>query len=345
MTETKLDLQLTDLGNADRFAATHADHIRHSAIRGWLCWDGSRWAPDARDAVYEAALNTVRSLVAEAESDAVSRTDGQAILAHAVHSQSRQAIESMLALAARHPLISIDDDELDSDPWLLAVANGVLDLKTGTMVRHSRTVLNSYCTKAAYHVAAKCPRWLDFVQEVFYGRADLARWVQKAVGYTITGSTREQCLFFLFGSGLNGKSTFAETLSYTLGHLFVVNLRSKRNWFLEADALIPPFLVDTVTHQCRETLLEPCPELIAVECVFLLVRSPLPIIVVQVCGTDVDTGGDGTALVRVVADHVGLVTVLLCGTTDGLWQIAQAFQPPQVTALHSPRKYAVGFRL
>lgn len=218
MTETKLDLQLTDLGNADRFAANYCDRIRHSAIRGWLCWNGSAWAPDSRDAVYEAALNTIRSLAAEAENDGTNRDDQRLIIAHAVHSQSRQAIESMLALASRHPSISIGDDEMDADPWLLAVANGVLDLKRGTMLKHNRTILNSYVTKAAYDVAAKCPRWLKFMQEVFSDRTDLIQWVQKAVGYTLTGSTREQCLFFLFGSGLNGKSTFVEVLSAVIGN-------------------------------------------------------------------------------------------------------------------------------
>ena len=217
MVESKLTLQLTDMGNADRFAATIQGNVLHSPIRGWMLWDGCRWAPDSADMVYEMALNCVKRIVVEAEVEGVTREQAAEIVKHAVRSQSRQSLEAMLAMTARHPAISISDDQLDSDPWMLAVANGVVDLRQGKLATHDRSRMNSYCCLPAYKVDGNRTQWLNFVQTVFDNRPGLVRWVQKAVGYTLTGSTREQCLFFLHGSGLNGKSTFVETLSAVLG--------------------------------------------------------------------------------------------------------------------------------
>lgn len=215
--ESRLSLQLTDVGNAERFVATVGDRVRHSAIRGWMVWDGKQWVPDSNEVVFEHALTVVRNIPREME-ESGDRDAIREITNHSVRSQSKQAVDNMLSIAARHPSISVGDKDMDADHWMLACANGMLDLRTGKLHANARDYLNSYCCGPAYHVAAPRPQWTKFMQVVFDNRPELIRWVQKAVGYSLTGSTREQCLFFLFGSGLNGKSTFIETVSTIMGN-------------------------------------------------------------------------------------------------------------------------------
>jgi putative DNA primase/helicase len=215
--EDKLNLGLTDLGNAERFSCAVQDKVRHSPIRGWMVWDGTKWQPGSNAEVYEMAIRTVKAISGEADDvpDTSSKTE---IIKHAVRSCSKQSIDNMLSMAATMPSLSVSDDEMDSDPWLLAVANGVVNLRTGKMVQHRRDHYNSYACTVPYNPDAKRTRWLKFVHQVFGNQPELVHWVQKAMGYTLTGSTKEQCLFFLFGSGLNGKSTFVETFSNIMGN-------------------------------------------------------------------------------------------------------------------------------
>jgi putative DNA primase/helicase len=62
-----------------------------------------------------------------------------------------------------------------------------------------------------------CPEWMEFLRQIFNEDAELIAFIQRAVGYCLTGSTAEQCLFILIGSGANGKSTFLRVLQHLLG--------------------------------------------------------------------------------------------------------------------------------
>jgi putative DNA primase/helicase len=108
-------------------------------------------------------------------------------------------------------------DNLDADPWLLNVQNGTLDLRTGKLRKHRREDLMTKLAPVAYEAQAAAPTWEVFLHRIFGGDADLIRFVQKAVGYSLTGSTQEQCLFILYGTGANGKSTFLNVVSTMLG--------------------------------------------------------------------------------------------------------------------------------
>ena len=100
---------------------------------------------------------------------------------------------------------------------LLNCPNGTLDLQTGRLLKHDRADLLTKRIEVKYDSNAECPRWLAFLNRIMDGDQELILFLQRAVGYTLTGGVAEQCLFFMLGTGRNGKSTFIETLLALLG--------------------------------------------------------------------------------------------------------------------------------
>jgi putative DNA primase/helicase len=123
----------------------------------------------------------------------------------------------MLARAQAERGVAITHNALEVDPWRLTVMNGTLDLRTGEMGEHRREDLYTRFVPVEYDPVAECREWLVFLNRVLNGNEELIAFLQRAMGYSLTGSTGEQCLFFLHGSGANGKSTFLEILRALLG--------------------------------------------------------------------------------------------------------------------------------
>jgi putative DNA primase/helicase len=123
----------------------------------------------------------------------------------------------MIELAGAQSAIAAMPQIFDADPYLLNVSNGAIDLRTGQFRLAQK---EDYLTKqagAAYIREARCPRWVAFLNQIFAGDESLISFFQHAVGYSLTGATVEQVLFFLYGTGRNGKSTATETLQALLG--------------------------------------------------------------------------------------------------------------------------------
>jgi len=123
----------------------------------------------------------------------------------------------MVNLAQSEPGIAITESNLDTDPWLLNVSNGTIDLKTGTLRTHSRDDLITKLVPVPYKPTATCPAWDAFLNEVMGADQDKIRFLQKSIGYSLTGVTHEQVLFMFHGSGANGKSTFINIVHRLLG--------------------------------------------------------------------------------------------------------------------------------
>jgi len=124
-------------------------------------------------------------------------------------------LAAMLAVA--QSALPVRPEYLDTDPWLLNVKNGTLDLKTGDLRPAERGDLLTKMAPVTCDFTATCPEWLAFLEKIFKGNAEVIRFVQKAAGYSMTGLDTEECLFIPYGSGQNGKTTFIETLCAVLG--------------------------------------------------------------------------------------------------------------------------------
>jgi putative DNA primase/helicase len=206
---------LTDLGNAERFVDLFGYWVKYSyEWEEWLVWDGRRWAINAEAEVMMLAHATVRSIYSEA-ARAMSLDERRAITKHAIASEAQSKVENMLNSAK--PYLAIRADQLDQNPMFLNVLNGMIDLGTGTLLAHDPNLLITRLINVNYEPHAKFTEWEKFLNLVTGGDQDLQSFLQLAVGYSLTGRTDEHCLFVLYGTGSNGKTTFTETLRLLLG--------------------------------------------------------------------------------------------------------------------------------
>jgi len=209
----------TDAGNGERFVAACGADVRYDHQRQrWLLWTGSHWAEDQVGEAMQLAIRTARQIPAEALRcpDAL---EYERLLKWALRSEGLAKLRAMLETASTAPAVRVTPADLDADLWALNVENGTLDLRTGELRPHHREDLLTHRVPVAFELGRRRDRWEAFLLEIFDGDADLALFVQRAVGYTLTGHTSEQCFFLLYGTGANGKSTFVETIALLLGQL------------------------------------------------------------------------------------------------------------------------------
>lgn len=202
---------LTDTGNAERLVYRHGKRIRFNWGRGvWYVWEGKRWAEDETGTLERLAKDTIRAIPEEAaglEGDAYT-----AVLKWAGRSESDGKRQAMIRLARSEPGIPVRPDELDADPWKLNVANGTLDLRTGTLRPHDPSDYITRLIPVDYAPHATCPTFDAFLERIFGGDQDVIAYVWRLIGYSLTGDTREQCIVVCWGTGANGKSTLLGTL-------------------------------------------------------------------------------------------------------------------------------------
>jgi putative DNA primase/helicase len=206
-----------DSGNADRFIGAYGKDIRFVVEeKVWLFWHENRWRRDSRDNITSLAENVARHIYVEA-SNQENDADRRKLAAHANTSLMASRLAATIDLARSRPGISVAVNDLDADRWLLQVKNGVIDLRTEAFRPARREDLLTRRANVEYAQAADCPTWRAFIGSVTGGDEDIARFLQRAAGYALTGETKEQCFFFLHGRGANGKSTFVNTLRELLG--------------------------------------------------------------------------------------------------------------------------------
>jgi putative DNA primase/helicase len=210
-----------DTGNAQRFVDLFGDKVRYCYTdKRWLWYDGRKWCTDMTGAVKRLADKAVACMSAELkvyeQTDADEGTDmAKAFEKHMKSSRSNKSKNAMLNEVMHH--VPILPSQLDRYKAALNTPGGVIDLKSGALAPHDPKNYFTKITAVEYSENADCPRWTAFLDDIFGGDKDLIRYVQKAVGYSLTGATSEQCAFFLYGTGRNGKSTFIDIIRDIFG--------------------------------------------------------------------------------------------------------------------------------
>jgi len=232
----------TDAGNVAVLHTLVGGRLRWiTETKSWLWWTGERWEPDNRgDLSHSAALQVGEHYVKEAdklrkqaEAEGLDEIERKHLLkaANNMHGwaqtcRNRQRLDNMLGLAKVDARFALSAAELDQDPWLFGVANGVVDLRVGSLREVGRDDYVTRRSPVAFNPDAKCPRWLQFIAEItgkpapdrgIEKRPDLAAYLHKMLGYAMTGSVREQKMFIAVGDGSNGKSVLIDVLAWIMG--------------------------------------------------------------------------------------------------------------------------------
>ncbi len=211
------DIRLTELGNAERLVVRHGADLRYCHPWGkWLVWDGRRWEVDASAEVMRRTKETVRALYGEAQNEENAKRRGE-LASWAMGCEREARVKSMVSLARAELGIPVMPDDLDRNPWLFNVSNGTLDLQSGELRGHRREDLITKLAPATFSPDAECPTFLEFLSRITAGNSELIAFLQRAVGYSLTGSTSEQALLILHGLGANGKSTLLNAVRQALG--------------------------------------------------------------------------------------------------------------------------------
>lgn len=242
----------SDIGYADNFVAAYGDSIRFcSDEKSWLVFDVARgWQRDFTGQIKAMSANYARRLYRDALTAAADLEfeTGKRLISSVVALGNRKRIDAMLSFAAVDPRVVLLSAQLDADPFLVGVENGVVDLCNGEFQPHRREHLVTRRLAVKFDASATAPTWEKFLAEV-QPNSEMRGFLQRLSGYGLTGETRDHVLPFHFGTGANGKGTFLEhallklagsygakltdSLVYTsargnLPHLELANLCGKR---------------------------------------------------------------------------------------------------------------------
>lgn len=216
-----------DTGNAEHMYDLFGSNIRYNYIdKKWLYFDSRKWhidntgeikkLVDERNKIFANSIN----LYVE-----ISEDEDEAKKQFAKHLKLCRSSKSKTAMIKEtEHLVPILPSQMDIHTSLLNVTNGIINLVTGELSNHDASKYMSRMCYVEYTDKSDCPIWENFLKDIFSGDKELIKYIQKAIGYSLTGSNQEQCAFFCLGDGRNGKSTFLDTISNILGD-YAINIQ------------------------------------------------------------------------------------------------------------------------
>lgn len=208
---------MTDTGNAQRFKDEFGDILRYSYNRKkWYYWTGKEWLLDDMGQVKRLADKIIGKIRREASRETDEEIQ-EALNKWATKTESSKTKEAMIKECQHLEGIPITPDKFDACPDYLNCQDGVVNLKNGEFLKHDPELLITKTCLAEYQCEGEPVKWLKFLDDITGGDKELQEYMQRCVGYSITGHNSEQCAFFLYGNGNNGKSTFIDTLADLFG--------------------------------------------------------------------------------------------------------------------------------
>lgn len=217
---------MDDTGNARRFRDLFGERVRYNYTQKcWMVWNGAVWHRDETatvkqmcDEMLDGMEKNLFGLHDPERTAALRRFIGK--------SRGSHAKDNLLTEAQHLAGIPATDADFDRHRGVFNLKNGTLKLRSGTLSPHSRAMLLTRLSTTIYDPDAGAPTWQAFLHSVTGGDTELQIYLQCMVGYMLSGSTREQCLFFLYGEGSNGKSTFLDVLAELMGN-YAMNTQSE----------------------------------------------------------------------------------------------------------------------
>lgn len=211
----------TDTGNAERLVHKFGDRLRYvPAWREYLVHIGTHWQRDICDIETN---KLVKAMISEIEEEGrYEDTGGKKVLAKwRKQSESRGKRQAVIDLACAEPGVACSQDVFDSDPWILSVANGTLDLRTCELRPHDPKDLTTKCLPVAYDPRAGAPRFRRFMEEILPDKK-VRDFVQRFLGYCLTGAVSERMFVIFLGGGSNGKTALINAIQNVLGEYSTV---------------------------------------------------------------------------------------------------------------------------
>jgi putative DNA primase/helicase len=202
-----------DAARAQLFVDIHQKRIRFVPDWGcWLLWDDHRWKRDRVNFITSMAIEHIRRVQADIVETCSDPRERERELQKTLRMGNAKQLRDMLALASADPRIVVESRRLDANHDLLGLKNGVWDFRKGELRNGRPEDLMTRQIDCDYDPEAKAPMWGEFVAWATKGDKELSRFLQKIAGYTFTGHTSEEVLFFHYGKGGNGKTVFCDTL-------------------------------------------------------------------------------------------------------------------------------------
>lgn len=209
--------QFTDMTNTEYFLKMYGNRVRY--CRQWkkfLVWNDRQWLIDENGETETLVNRLIRSMykIAPSIKDIQKRIDFES---HIKKSESLRRRKALIESISMDEHVKAPPETFDQKDYAFNCRNGTMYLDKGVFKPHDPSDYSTKCSNFVYDIHAKCPTWDKFLMQIMNQDKDLIHYIQKVMGYAMTGLTSEQCMFILWGAGANGKSTFLNTLSNLMG--------------------------------------------------------------------------------------------------------------------------------
>lgn len=208
---------LTDTGNGRRLVDSFGSAIRYTPGLGWFTWDGNYWKPDAENLEVRELTKRLATIIA---SEVVNYDDHERqseVVKWAQQAKSNSRLSSAVESATSDPRVVVPVETWDSNDTLFGVQNGVVDLKTGELLKGRPDLHITRRAPVAYTPGLRNVRWEQFIDFATGGDKELQDWLQRAAGYSLTGQRTHDVMFLVYGPPGSGKNTFVEALVKAMG--------------------------------------------------------------------------------------------------------------------------------
>jgi putative DNA primase/helicase len=208
---------LSDIGNGRRLVDSFGNAVRYTPGIGWFIWDGQYWKPDAEDLGMHELAKKLPPIIATEVVHYSDQDKKNEVIKWANNAKSNSRLNGSIESANSDPRIVTSVERWDGDEYLFGVQNGVIDLRTGELLRGRPDLYITKRAEVAYTAGLRNVRWEQFIDFATGGDKELQEWIQRAVGYTLTGLNNQDLMFLVYGPPGSGKNTFVEAVVKAMG--------------------------------------------------------------------------------------------------------------------------------